>query len=117
MQERLPTHLWADALVRRALNAGAAAFILQRGDAARGDVLVKVADLRGGASLYGPATSMDGTRIFLDYAAQGIGPDEKEVDAYITRARSRDRDLWVIEIEDRDGRTFLTEPVQKSLTD
>ena len=113
MQERLPTHLWADALVRRALNSGAAAFIVQRGDASRGDVLVKVAELNGQARLYGPAMAMDGSRVFMDYAVQGIGPEETEMDSYISRARSRDRDLWVIEVEDRDGRRFLTEPVEK----
>lgn len=115
-EERLPTHVWADALVRRALSAGAAAFILQRGDEARGDVLVKVAELNGQARLYGPAMAMDGSRIFLDFTeAQGVGPDENDVDAYVSRARGRDRDLWVIEVEDRDGRHFITEPIQKDL--
>lgn len=113
-EERLPTHVWADALIRRALSAGAAAFILQRGDASRGDVLVKVAELNGRARLYGPTMGMDGSRVFIDYAdAQGIGPDEAGVDAYIARARNRDRDLWVIEVEDRSGRHFITEPIQK----
>jgi hypothetical protein len=28
----------------------------------------------------------------------------------IVRARSRDADLWIVEIEDRQGRHFLTEP-------
>ena len=112
-EERLPTHLWADALVRRALQAGAAAFVLQRGDAARGDILVKAAELNGQARLYGPTMGMDGSRVFIDFTAQGIGPDEPDVDAYIARARERDRDLWVIEVEDRDGRHFITEPIQK----
>ena len=34
---------------------------------------------------------------------------EAEVDAVLARARTRDRDLWVIEIEDRAGRTLLDE--------
>lgn len=115
-EERLPTHVWADALVRRALSAGAAAFIVQRGDASRGDVLVKVAELNGDARLYGPTMGMDGNRVFIDFAdAQGIGTVEKDVDAYISRARQRDRDLWVIEVEDRQGRHFITEPIQKVL--
>jgi len=117
MDERLPTHVWADALVRRALSAGAAAFVLQRGDESRGDVLVKVAELNGQARVYGPAMGMDGSRVFIDFAEQGIGPDEKDVDAYIARARERDRDLWVIEVEDRQGRHFMTDKVKKTAVD
>jgi len=115
-EERLPTHVWVDALVRRALSAGAAAFVLQRGDESRGDVLVKVAELNGNARLYGPGMGMDGSRVFLDFTGvQGVGPEETEVDAYVSRARERDRDLWVIEVEDREGRHFITEPIQKDL--
>ncbi len=110
--ERLPTHVWVDALVRRAQVAGASAFVLQRGESSRGDVLIKVANLRGNARAFVPRTSMEGTRIFADLESQGIGPEEPSVDDYIARARDRDRDLWVIEIEDRDGRHFLTEPVE-----
>lgn len=112
MMERLPTKVWVDALVRRAQVAGAAAFVLQSGDEERGDVLVKVARLDGTAAVYTPTMNLDGDRIFLDLIVQGIGPDETGVDAYVRKARDRDRDLWVIEIEDRDGRHFLTEPVE-----
>lgn len=112
MMERLPTKVWVDALVRRAQVAGAAAFVLQSGDEERGDVLVKVARLDGTAAVYTPTMNLDGDRIFLDLIVQGIGPDEAGVDAYVRKARDRDRDLWVIEIEDRDGRHFLTEPVE-----
>ncbi len=112
MEARLPTWLWVDALVRRAGVAGASAFVVQRGDAERGTVLVKVARLDGTARVYAPRPGLDGGRSFADLAAQGTGPDERDADAYIARARSRDSDLWVVEIEDRDGRHFLTEPVE-----
>lgn len=112
MDERLPTSLWVDALVRRAQLGGASAFIVQKGDAERGDVVVKVADLSGGARVYAPAMGRDGQRIFLDLALQGVGPDEAGADAYLARACARDRDLWAIEVEDRAGRHFLTESVQ-----
>lgn len=110
--DRLATKIWVDALVRRAEVAGASAFIVQKGDESRGDTLVKVSTLNGRARVLTPRTDMDGERVFIDLQTQGIGPDEAEVDAYITRTRQRDRDLWVIEIEDRDGRHFLTEPVE-----
>ena len=34
---------------------------------------------------------------------------EVDVDALLARQKSRDRDLWVIELEDRQGRTLLDE--------
>jgi len=109
---RLPTHLIAAALVRRAALAGAAAFIVQKGDAERGDLLVKVARLDGTALALRPGPSLDGGRVFQDLAAQGAGPDEASIDAYVARATARDADLWVVEIEDREGRHFLEEPVE-----
>lgn len=114
MDTRLPTSLWAEALIRRASVGGASAFVLQKGDAERGDVLVKLAHLDRTARLFAPFMDLDGSRIFLDLIAQGIGPSEHDIDEYVARARSRDADLWVIEIEDRDGRHFLTETVKTS---
>ena len=111
-EERLPTWLWIDALVRRVQVAGASCFILQKGDRERGDVIVKVADLKGSARVYVPRTSMEGTRIFSDVRLQGVGESEAEADDYVHRARSRDSDLWVIEIEDREVRHFLTEDIE-----
>jgi len=99
--------------MRRAQVAGASAFVLQRGEESRGDVLLKVADLQGHARAYVPRTSMEGERVFVDLESQGVGPEEADVDAYVARARDRDRDLWVVEIEDREGRHFLTEPVEQ----
>lgn len=112
MDDRLPTWLWIDALARRAQTAGAALFVLQKGDRDRGSVLVKVATLDGQARVYSPGMGMDGDRVFVDLSIQGVGPDEAGVDAYVARTRQRDSDIWVVEIEDKDGRHFLTEPVE-----
>ncbi|MEM5517952.1 DUF1491 family protein [Henriciella sp. AS95] len=112
MEARLPSWLWVEALIKRAEVEGASCFVLQKGDRERGDVLVKVADLKGGARGYVPRTNMDGKRIFSDIRLQGIGDAEHEVDEYVSRARQRDSDLWVLEVEDRQGRHFLTEPVE-----
>ncbi len=110
--ERLPARLWTDALIRRADLAGASAFITQHGDDDRGDVLVKVARLDGTAAAYVPSMNLEGERVFLNLIVQGIGPNEAGVDEYVRRAKARDSDLWIIEIEDRQGRHFLTEPVE-----
>lgn len=108
MPRELPTHLWVSALLRRASVAGAFATIVHRGDADRGDVMVKVRRARGVADLYAPAFNPDGPAVFECLVTE----DEPAADALITRRRTSDRDLWVVEVEDAVGRHFLTEPVQ-----
>ena len=110
--DRLPSRLWIEALVRRAQLSGASAFIVQHGGDDRGDVLIKVARLDGTAAAYLPSTNLEGERVFLNLGIQGVGPDEASVDDYVRRAKSRDSDLWIVEIEDKEGRAFLTEPVE-----
>ena len=108
----LTTSLWASALIRRAELSGAFAAVVQKGDAERGDIVVKVATLDGRARLYSKTRLLSGDVGFIDLSVQGVGPDEGDVDAYCQRLLARDPDLWIIEIEDRAGRHFLTETVE-----
>jgi hypothetical protein len=106
----LRADIWVDALRRRAESGGAAAFIVRRGDRDAGAVLVKVSLLNGSARLYAPTRDMDGARCWM--LPLGEDPvEETRCDAYIARRAEDDPDLWAVEIEDRDGRSFLTEPV------
>jgi hypothetical protein len=107
---RLKAEIWVKALIRRAEVAGAAAMVVRRGDATSGVVLVKVNRLDRTATVYTPARAGDGSLIWL--AATGTAAAaEPDADAYIERQRKFDPDLWVVEIEDREGRHFLQEPV------
>ncbi len=104
---RLKTHIWVSALMTRALAQGAFTVIAQKGDRDAGSVLLTVRGRDGLMRLYQPATGMDGNRVWH----QGEALPAREVDALITRQSARDVDLWVVEIEDREGRHFLQEPV------
>lgn len=108
MSREIPSSLWVSALLRRASIAGAFATIVHRGDEDRGDVLVKVTRARGEARLYAPAFNPDGPSEFERLTPE----DEAGVDELIGKRLKADRDLWVIEIEDREGRHFLTEKVR-----
>jgi hypothetical protein len=107
----LSSDIWVYALVRRAELAGAFATIVRKGDARAGAVLVKVLNRpEGTARLYAEATRLDGERVWMQPAPSDQEPD---LDAYIERAARVDPDIWVVEIDDRQGRHFLTEPVEK----
>lgn len=106
----LPTDLWVQALVRRAHMAGAFATVVRRGDARAGAVLVKAYDRRDrSARLYSEAFRGDGERVWMEPLGS---TEEAALDAYAQRAVARDPDLWVVEVEDGEGRHFLTEPVE-----
>lgn len=107
----LKTEFWASALIRRANIAGAFAAVVRKGDTDAGAVLVKVSTLDGRARLYAPARNGEGERIWLDLSAGPLGDNEPDVDFYVQKRVGTDPDLWVIEVEDREGRHFLQEPV------
>ncbi|HEX4098774.1 MAG TPA: DUF1491 family protein [Caulobacteraceae bacterium] len=108
----LSTDIWVGALIRRAEGAGAFAVVARKGDPRAGAVLVKAVDRRKGlVRLYAEATRADGERVWMRPAR---AEEEVELDSYVERAVSRDPDLWVVEVEDAQGRHFLTEPVDES---
>lgn len=103
---RLTADFWVRAYLRRLELANIPAFITYKGDATAGAVLVKLATLDGKARLYQRSFDlMSGDRAWV-VLVEGAEPD---VDAAIARQRGFDPDLWVIEIESRDGRTLLEE--------
>jgi hypothetical protein len=107
----LKTEVWASALIRRATIAGSFAAVGRKGDTDAGAVLVKVATLDGRARLYAPARNGDGERIWLDLSAGPLGDNEPDVDEYVRKRVTTDPDLWLVEVEDKQGRHFLQEPV------
>ena len=105
---KVHSDIWVYALVRRAQLGGAFATIVRKGDARGGAVLVKTFDSRSRQTrLWSEATSADAETLWMRPLASEA---EADVDAYITRAARIDPDIWVVEIEDADGRRFLTEP-------
>ncbi|MGR3466796.1 MAG: DUF1491 family protein [Shimia sp.] len=104
---RLASGLWVAAYMQRLQLEGIACYVAARGDATAGAVVVKSATLDGRAVAYQRITDlMSGARRW-DELAYGA---EAEVDAVIASARRTDPDLWVIEVEDRAGRTLLDQP-------
>jgi hypothetical protein len=104
----LSTDVWVSALIRRAEIGGAFAAVVKKGDARAGAVIVKAWDTsERRARLFTEATGMDGQTLWI----QPVTGEEPELDAYLDRQRRYDPDLWIVEIEDRQGRHFITEKV------
>ncbi len=104
MPPRLTADLWVSAYLARLRQANIPAYVTARGDASAGAVVVKLAVLDGTAWAY--ERTMDLTTGGRRWMVLAEGA-ETEIDAMLARQRSRDPDLWVIEIEDRQGRTLL----------
>ena len=107
MSARLTADLWVSAYLNRLRLADIAHYVVAKGDPTAGAVVVKLATLDGRARAFQRSYDLatDG-RVWV-VLAEGA---EAEVDAVLARQRARDRDLWVIEVEDRAGRTLLDEP-------
>jgi len=101
---RLTSQFWVQAYLARLRLADIPAYVVAHGDDTAGAVLVKLATLDGQAVLKQRQFDlMSGAR---EWAVLAHG-DEAEVDAAMTRQRGYDTDLWVIEVEDRQGRDLL----------
>jgi hypothetical protein len=105
----LSSDLWVSALIRRAEIGGAFATVSRKGDARAGTVIVKVFNTSTRqARLYSEAFGTDGERLWMQPVESEF---ESELDAYLQRQSGYDPDLWIVEIEDRQGRHFITEKV------
>jgi hypothetical protein len=104
MPPRLTSDLWVSAYLTRLRLADIAAYVTAKGDPTAGAVIVKVASLNGQARAFQRAFDLMSDRRVWVVLCEGAEP---EVDAVIARQRGRDPDLWVIELEDRQGRSLL----------
>lgn len=103
---RLASGVWVSAYLTRLRLADIPAFVVARGDETAGAVLVKLNTLDCNAKAFQRSFDMmTGERTWI-VLAEGL---EQDVDVSVAKQRSFDSDLWVIEVEDRQGRTLLDE--------
>ena len=107
---RVTSGFWVGAYLRRAMAEGCFTSVVKRGAEEAGAIFVILNHCNGEFSLFGPApqTSFDEPDV-LDRLFMPLLQNLNE-DAVLQRLESEkkfDPDLWIIENEDRSGRSFL----------
>jgi len=110
---RLRSDIWVAAYLRRRNADGSFAVLRRRGAAEAGAIVVKIDRLDGRAALYGPAPQSLATdlprgvdRLFTRmHEPEWIDPLEAE--QRLAREVRFDSDLWIVEVEDREGEPLL----------
>ena len=101
---RLTSSFWVQAYIKKLNLLGVPAFVVSHGDDTAGALIIKVNKLNGDAVLFERSFSLDKN---LNQWSKFESGDEKELDELLSRQLSRDRDLWIVEIESREGDPFL----------
>lgn len=102
---RLPVDLVISAHIRLAAQEGVPIVILRRGDPQSGTILLKINRLDGNAHLLMQARRGD-ELVWSPQAAIDPMP-ERDADSIMASQAEFDPDLWLIEIEDRQGRHWF----------
>ena len=115
MAVRLKSGIYVSALIRRCEAAGVQAFLVRRGAEEAGAIFIKVSRLDGTCYVLSPAQ-----RVMLsedEVAGRawtrplGERADDAQARDYFARQMKFDPDIWIVEIEDREGRAFVDEPI------
>lgn len=97
------------ALLRRAQSAGAFATVLHKGAHAAGAIFICINDMTGRNLLLGPAPQVSYETDDFERRFQAILEDasDEQVRGALEKEKRFDPDIWIIEIEDREMRSFI----------
>jgi hypothetical protein len=111
MTMRLKAKIWVSAYLRRCSVENVPATIVRSGEESAGSIFIKINRLDGMCAVLAPTVGEEGVRAWL----RATGDDfitEETADAYLARQLRMDPDIWIIEVEDRQGRHLLTETIR-----
>lgn len=108
MAPRLKAGIFVRALIRRAEVAGAYAFVLRKGAEEAGAVFLKVSCPDGRVTVLEQIRRGEGDLAWMKPIGEA---DEERASAYFAKQIRFDPDIWIVEIEDREGRAFVDEPI------
>lgn len=107
MSARLPSGVVVSALLKRVNDAGGLGVVRARGDSQAGGILVILEGPGKPRRVVECGLGADGETALIE-----SGPsDSADLDDYWRRRRSRDPDLWVIELDIAGGERFAAETI------
>jgi hypothetical protein len=105
-EPRLKTKLQVLAAVRLCAVHAIPIVVARRGDEDAGTILIKLNQLERGFMVLAQTRTGSGDLAWMRATGE-LPVDEPTADAYIARQVRRDPDVWVVEIEDREGRPIF----------
>lgn len=113
MSQRLPTHIEAGAILRRAAANGDFATVLRKGDKERGSLILLIGSRGRHFACLERILDLAG-----NYEWRTAGPSEsadaREVSDFLAKRARFDEDLWAIELDVADPERFTAETVARS---
>jgi len=106
MNDRLPAHLEASAIIRLAESLGGFGTVLAKGERDAGTILLVTLYRGKDGLLFERMPQLDGSRSFI--ASKREDPENpQEFSEYLARRRRQDQDMWLIEVDVVDPERFV----------
>jgi hypothetical protein len=105
---RLASGVMVSALIRATEQAGGSAMVLAKGDATAGGILLLTIERGANPRFFERGLGPDGQAALIASGPSEISGDAEATD-YWRRRRTRDSDLWVIELDIASAERFAAE--------
>ena len=104
---RLTSQLWVQSYLNRLRLKEIPAFVSLKGDLTAGSIFVKINTLDGNAKAFHKSFELARSIRCWVVLCEGY---EVDVDKRLEQEKQYDPDIWIIEVEDKQGRNLLDEP-------
>ena len=106
---RLKAGIFVRALIRRVQVAAASAYVIRSGAEEAGSIILKISKLDGSVLVLNQVRNAMGELVW----AQALGgwTSEARASEWCDKQVKFDPDVWIVEIEDREGRAFVDEAI------
>ena len=106
MNDRLPAHLEASAIIRLAESLGGFGTVLAKGERDAGTILLVTLCRGKDGVLFERMPQLDGSRTFVISKREDL-ENPQEFSEYLARRRRQDQDMWLIEVDVVDPERFI----------